>query len=73
MLFQGRLRYSDNDLSIPYSERVAKLDAQLRSDSLKKASEYLKEGKVVDPRTASSEEMTSYALSFYKAYLENNK
>ncbi len=67
------LRYSDNDLSIPYSERVAKLDAQLRSDSLKKASEYLKEGKVVDPRTASREEMTSYALSFYKAYLENNK
>lgn len=65
------LRYSNNDPSIPYFERVAKLDAELHSNSLKKASEYLREGKVVDLRTASKKEITSYALSFYKAFLEN--
>ncbi len=66
------LRYSETEeeRSLPLASRVSALDAELCSNTLKSAQDYLREGIVVDLNTASKSAIKSYALSFYKAYLK---
>jgi serine/threonine protein kinase len=66
------LRYSEtpDETVFPLESRIAALDAELYSPTLKSIQEYLREGIVVDLKTAPKSEVKSYALSFYKAYLE---
>ncbi len=59
------------DKKINYHERVSKLDAQLSSPDLKKAEEYLREGRMANLKSDPREEVRLYAISFYKAFLEN--
>lgn len=65
-------RFSETieEKKLPLPLRVAALDAELHSPSLKSASEYLQKWAIVDFNKASKAEVRSYALSFYKAYLE---
>ncbi len=55
---------------LSYASRVEALDAELNAPTLKAAQDYLREGVVVNFRTAPKSEVKSYALSFYKAYLD---
>ncbi len=66
------LRFSETpeEMALPLESRIAALDAELYSPSLKSIQDYLGEGIVVDLNTAPKSEVKSYALSFYKAYLE---
>jgi len=66
------LRFSEtlDDRSNPLEQRVEALDQELNSPSLKSAQDYLREGIVVDLKTAPKSEIKSFALSFYKAYLK---
>lgn len=52
-------------------EQTALIDQKLESSTLKSAREHLKEGSVVNIRTAPKEEILQYALSFYRAYLDS--
>lgn len=67
------IRFSETpeERALPMEQRVATLDRELDSPMLKKADDYLREGAVADLRSASTAEIRSYALSFYKAYLES--
>jgi thiamine kinase-like enzyme len=64
-------RYSETseEAALPLESRVSALDVELHSSTLKLAQDYLREGIVVDLNTASKSAIRSYALSFYKAYL----
>lgn len=66
------LRFSETpeEAVLPLESRIAALDAELDSPSLKSIQDYLGEGIVVDLNTAPKSEVRSYALSFYKAYLD---
>lgn len=66
------LRFSETpaDMALPLESRIAALDAELYSPNLKSIQDYLGESIVVDLNTAPKSEVKSYALSFYKAYLE---
>lgn len=66
------LRFSETleEVALPLESRIAALDAELYSPALKSIQDYLREGVVVDLNTAPKSEVKSYALSFYKAYLE---
>lgn len=69
------LRFSEDStyMDLPLQEKIALLDSELSSPNLKPASEYLKEGKVVNLKTSKKSEIRSYGLSFYKAYLKEKK
>ncbi len=69
------LRYSETpeETTHPPEARIANLDAELHSPTLKSIHDYLREGIVVHPNTAPKSEIKSYALSFYNAYLENRR
>src|ERR1700722_2689781 len=66
------LRFSETpeEMALPLESRIAALDAELSSPALKSIHDYLGKGAVVDLNTAPKSEVKSYALSFYKAYLE---
>ncbi len=66
------LRFSEtlDDVALPLDSRIAVLDAELYSSDLKPIQYYLEAGIVVDLNTAPKSEVKSYALSFYKAYLD---
>ena len=66
------LRFSETleEVALPLESRIATLDAELYSSALKSIQDYLEEGIVVDLNTAPKSAIRSYALSFYKAYLE---
>ena len=66
------LRFSETleERTLPLESRISALDAELYSSTLKSAQDYLREGIVVDLNTAPKSAIKSYALSFYKAYLE---
>lgn len=66
------LRFSETseETALPLESRIAALDAELYSSALRSIQDYLREGIVVDLNTAPKSEVKSYALSFYKAYLE---
>lgn len=66
------LRFSETleEIALPIESRIAALDAELYSPSLKSIQDYLREGIIVDLNTAPKSEVKSYALSFYKAYFE---
>lgn len=68
------LRYSEDEeeRALPLASRVSALDAELHSSTLKSAQDYLREGVVIDFFTAPKSAIKSYALSFYKAYLDAN-
>lgn len=68
------LRFSETseEVALPLESRIAALDAELHSPTLKTIKSYLQEG-VVDLNTAPKSEVKSYALSFYKAYLQAQK
>jgi thiamine kinase-like enzyme len=51
-------------------EQVSLIDQKFAASVLKDADDYLKEGTVVNIRTAPKEDVLQYALSFYKAYLD---
>ncbi len=65
------LRFSETpeEIGLPLESRIAALDAELSSPALRSIQDYLGEGLVVDLNTAPKSEVKSYALSFYKAYL----
>lgn len=69
------LRFSETpeEIALPLESRIAALDAELYSPNLKSIQDYLGKGIVVDLNTAPKSEVKSYALSFYKAYLEAQK
>lgn len=66
------LRFSETEeeQSLPLALRIFALDNELHSPDLKSIQDYLREGIVVDLNTASKPAIKSYALSFYKAYLQ---
>lgn len=66
------LRFSETseEMALPLASRIAALDAELYSPALKSIQVYLEKGIIVDLHTAPKSEVKSYALSFYKAYLE---
>jgi aminoglycoside phosphotransferase (APT) family kinase protein len=65
------LRYSETleESAMPLAVRMAALDKELNSPTLKPMQDYLRERMVVDLKTAPKAAIKSYALSFYKAYL----
>lgn len=66
------LRFSETleEVALPLKSRIAALDAELYSPGLKPIQDYLKERILIDLNTAPKSEVRSYALSFYRAYLE---
>lgn len=68
-----RFSETPEELKLPLESRIAALDAKLYSPTLKSIQDYLGKGIVVDLNTASKSDVKSYALSFYKAYLEAQK
>lgn len=66
------LRFSETleERTLSLQSRIAALDAELYSPSLKSIQDYLGKGIVVDLNTAPKSAVKSYALSFFKAYLE---
>lgn len=66
------LRFSETseETAFPLESRIAALDAELHSPTIQSIQDYLGKGIVVDLNTAPKSEVRSYALSFYKAYLE---
>lgn len=66
------LRFSEtsDEVALPLESRIAALDAELYSPSLKSIRDYLGNRIVVELNTAPKSEVKSYGLSFYKAYLE---
>lgn len=66
------LRFSETleEVALPLESRIAALDAELNSPILKSIQDYLGEGIVVDLHSAPKSAVRSYALSFYRAYLE---
>lgn len=66
------LRFSETleEQTLPLESRTSALDAELHSPTLKPVQDYLREGIVVDWNTVPKSAIKSYALSFYKAYLE---
>lgn len=66
------LRFSETleEVALPLESRIAALDAELYSPALKSIQEYLGERITVDLNTAPKSAVRSYALSFYRAYLE---
>lgn len=69
------LRFSETpeEIALPLESRIAALNGELYSPALKSIQEYLGDGNVVDMNTAPKSAVRSYALSFYKAYLETQK
>lgn len=69
------LRFSETleEVELPLESRIAALDAELNSPILKSIQDYLGEGIVVDLNLAPKSAVKSYALSFYRAYLETKK
>ncbi len=65
-----RFSETSEELALPLESRIAALDAGLCSPSLKSIQDYLGEGIVVDLNTSPKSEVKSYALSFYKGYLD---
>ena len=66
------LRFSETleQVALPLESRIASLDAELYSPALKSIQDYLGEGIIIDLNTAPKSAVKSYALSFYRAYLE---
>ena len=66
------LRFSEDavEQERPLPLRIASLDAELHSATLKTAQDYLQEGIVIDLNHAPKAAIRSYALSFYKAFLD---
>lgn len=64
-------RFSENveEKTYPRSLRIAALDAELHSPTLKSTTEYLQKWALVDFNIASKKEVRAFALSFYKTYL----
>ncbi len=60
---------SEEDKSVPYGERVKKLDALLESPTLKTGREYIQTGEVVPPLSGQTEAIKRYALGFLKTYM----
>lgn len=68
-----RFSETKEEMQLPLDVRIAALDNELYSAELKPIQEYLKEGIVVHINKAPKSEIRSYALSFYKAYLDAKK
>ena len=66
-----RFSETTQERTLPIVARVAALDAALYSPTLKPAQDYLNEQIVVDLNTDEKSAIKSYALSFYKAYLDS--
>lgn len=68
-------RFSEtlDEVALPFKSRITALDAELYSPALKSIQDYLREGIVVGLNTAPKSEVRSYALSFYRAYLESQR
>jgi Ser/Thr protein kinase RdoA (MazF antagonist) len=68
------LRYSETleEGTLPLASRISALDAELHSPTLPSVQDYLSKGIVIDLNTAPKPAVRSYALSFYKAYLEGH-
>ncbi len=62
---------TDKERMLPHATRISSLDTKLYSSTLKSFQDYLAEQDVVNFYTAPKSEVKSYALSFYKAYLES--
>jgi len=66
-----RFSETEEEIQMPLEPRVAALDQELYSPTLRLADDYLEKQEVVHLKTAPKPAIRSYALSFYKAYLDS--